>query len=112
MVRIKRLLDSVSSVVALLCMGPVLAYLDRALLPLALLAIPLGFWCDRREHYPLPNWLATMIALTGMGFYAVQITRAEVAIRTLYRTLPPCDALCAAGYRRHGHQLADPAQPL
>ncbi len=84
MVRIKRLLDILSGVVALLCMGPILAYLDRPLLPVALLAIPLGFWCDRREHYPLPTWLATLVALAGMAFYAVQITRAEVAIPVVH----------------------------
>jgi hypothetical protein len=84
MVRIKRLLDILSSLVALLCMGPILAYLDQALLPVALLAIPAGFWCDRREHYPLPTWLATLIALAGMAFYAVQITRAEVAIPVVH----------------------------
>ncbi len=84
MVRIKRLLDMLSGIVALLCMGPVLAYLDRPLLPIALLAIPAGFWCDRREHYPLPTWLATLVALCGMAFYAVQITRAEVAIPVVH----------------------------
>ena len=84
MVRIKRLLDLLSGAVALLCMGPILAYLDRPLLPLALLAIPAGYWCDRREHYPLPGWLATLAALCGMAFYALQITRAEVAIPVVH----------------------------
>ena len=71
MVRIKRLLDILSGIVALLCMGPVLMSLDRPLLPIALIAIPAGYWCDRREHYPLPTWLATLAALCGMAFYAV-----------------------------------------
>ena len=84
MVRIKRLLDLLSSVVALLSMGPILVYLDRPLLLVALLAIPAGFWCDRREKYPLPTWLATLIALCGMAFYAVQITRAEVALPVVH----------------------------
>ena len=84
MVRIKRLLDMLSGVVALLCMGPVLAYLDLPLLLIALIAIPVGFWCDRRERYPLPVWLATLIALCGMALYAVQITRAEVAIPVVH----------------------------
>ena len=84
MVKIKRLLDLLSGVVALLCMGPILAYLDRLLLPVALLAIPLGYWCDRRERYPLPTWLATLIALCGMAFYALQITREEVAIPVVH----------------------------
>ncbi len=84
MVRIKRLLDMLSGVVALLCMGPVLAYLDLPLLLIALIALPVGFWCDRRERYPLPAWLATLIALCGMALYAVQITRAEVAIPVVH----------------------------
>ncbi|MGK2945834.1 MAG: transglutaminaseTgpA domain-containing protein [Desulfuromonadales bacterium] len=84
MVRIKRLLDLFSGVVALLSMGPVLAYLDRPLLPVVLLAIPAGYWCDRREQYPLPTWLATLVALSGMLFYALQITRAEVAIPVVH----------------------------
>lgn len=84
MVKIKKLLDLLSGVVALLSMGPILIYLDRPLLPIALLAIPGGFWCDRRERYPLPTWLATLIALAGMVFYAVQITRAEVAIPVVH----------------------------
>ena len=84
MVRIKRLLDLFSGVVALLSMGPVLAYLDRPLLPVVLFAIPAGYWCDRREQYPLPTWLATLVALSGMFFYALQITRAEVAIPVVH----------------------------
>jgi hypothetical protein len=84
MVRIKRLLDLFSGGVALLSMGPVLAYLDRPLLPVVLLALPIGYWCDRRERYPLPTWLATLVALSGMAFYALQITRAEVAIPVVH----------------------------
>ena len=84
MVRIKRLLDMLSGVVALLCMGPILVYLDLPLLLIALIAIPVGFWCDRRERYPLPVWLATLMALCGMALYAVQITRAEVAIPVVH----------------------------
>ena len=84
MVKIKRLLDLLSGVVALLCMGPILGYLDRPLLLVALLAIPAGYWCDRRQRYPLPAWFATLIALSGMAFYAVQITRAEVAIPVVH----------------------------
>ncbi len=84
MVRIKRLLDLLSGVVALLSMGPILVYLDRPLLLVALLAIPAGFYCDRRENYPLPTWLVTLIALLGMAFYAIQITRAEVALPVVH----------------------------
>jgi hypothetical protein len=84
MVKIKRLLDQLSGVVALLSMGPVLAYLDRWLLPVALLAIPAGYWCDRRERYPLPAWLATLAALCGMAFYGLQITRDEVALPVVH----------------------------
>ncbi|MDA3902180.1 MAG: DUF3488 and transglutaminase-like domain-containing protein [Desulfuromusa sp.] len=84
MVRIKRLLDILSGVVALLSMGPILVYLDRPLLLVALLAIPAGFWCDRRGHYPLPTWFATLVALCGMAFYGMQITRADVAIPVVH----------------------------
>ena len=84
MVRTKRLLDLLSGIVALLSMGPILVYLDRPLLLVALLAIPAGFWCDRREHYPLPTWFATLVALCGMAFYAMQITRADVAIPAVH----------------------------
>ncbi len=84
MVRIKRLLDLLAGLVALISLGPVSAYLDRALLPAALLAIPVGFWCDRRERYPLPTWLATLLALCGMAFYAAQVTRAEVALPVVH----------------------------
>ena len=84
MVKIKRLLDLLSGVVALLSMAPVLAYLDRPLLPVALLAIPAGYWFDHRERYPLPTWLATLIALSGMAVYGLQITRAEVAIPVVH----------------------------
>ena len=84
MVRIKRLLDILCGVVALLCLGPIFGYLDRFLLLLALTAIPVGFWCDRRERYPLPTWVATLIAFCGIAFYAVQITRAEVAIPVVH----------------------------
>lgn len=84
MVRIKRLLDLLCGAVALLSIGPILTYLDRPLLLLTLVAIPVGYWCDRRESYPLPTWFATLIALCGMAFYAVQITRAEVAIPVVH----------------------------
>lgn len=84
MVRIKRLLDLLSGVVALLSMGPILAYLDRPLLLVAILAIPTGLWCDRREHYPLPTWLATLVALCAMAFYVTQISRADVAVPVVH----------------------------
>ena len=84
MVRIKRLLDFLCAVVALLCIGPILGYLDRAVLLLVIVAVPVGFWCDRKDRYLLPSWLATVLSLLGMGFYAVQITRAEVAIPVVH----------------------------
>ncbi len=84
MVRIKRLLDLLAGLVALISLGPVLAYLDRGLLSAALLAVAAGFWCDRRERYPLPTWLATLLALCGMAFYAAQITRADVALPAVH----------------------------
>lgn len=84
MVRIKRLLDLFATLVALLSMAPILAYLDRPLLLIALLAMPVGFWCDRQGKYPLPTWLATLFALCGIALYAVQITRAEVALPVVH----------------------------
>lgn len=84
MVRIKRLLDLLCVAVALCSLAPVLASLDRALLLVVLLVIPAGLWCDHRQRYPLPNWLATLVALAGMAFYAVQITRAEVVIPVVH----------------------------
>ncbi len=84
MVRIKSLLDLLAGLVALISLGPVLAYLDRGLLSAALLAIPAGFWCDRRDRYPLPTWLGTLCALCGMAFYAAQVTRAEVALPVVH----------------------------
>jgi transglutaminase-like putative cysteine protease len=84
MVKIKRLLDFLAVAVALVSMGPVLAYLDRSLLLVALFAIPAGLWCDRREQYLLPTWLATVVALCSMVFYAIQITRDEVAIPVVH----------------------------
>jgi transglutaminase-like putative cysteine protease len=84
MVRIKRLLDLLCAVVALLSIGPIFGYLDRSLLLLTFLAIPLGYWCDRRERYLLPGWFATVLSFIGMGFYSVQITRAEVAIPVVH----------------------------
>lgn len=84
MVQIKRLLDLLAGGVALLSIGPVLTALDRPLLVVALVAIPAGWWCDRNERYPLPTWMATLVAVAGMVFYAVQITRAEVAIPVVH----------------------------
>lgn len=84
MVQIKRLLDLLAGGVALLSIGPVLTALDRPLLVVALVAIPAGWWCDRNERYPLPTWMATLVAVAGMVFYAVQITLAEVAIPVVH----------------------------
>jgi transglutaminase-like putative cysteine protease len=84
MIRIKRLLDLLAGSVALISLGPVFFYLDRGLQPVALLAILAGFWCDRRGRYPLPVWLATLLALCGMAFYALQITRADAALPTVH----------------------------
>lgn len=84
MVRIKRLLDLLAAVVALISLGPVFAYLDLPLLAVALLAIPIGLWCDSRERYPLPSGLMTLLALCGMAYYALQVTRAEVALPVVH----------------------------
>lgn len=79
MVRIKRLLDLLATVVAILGTAPVLAYLDQPVLLLFLLALAGGAWCDRRERYWLSGTAATALAVVGMLIYVVQVTKADVA---------------------------------
>lgn len=79
MVAIKTLLDLCAAGAALLCLAPVMPFLDRPLLVLALGALAGGVWCDRCGRYPLSPLPATLLASLGVAFYALQITRAEVA---------------------------------
>lgn len=79
MVRIKTPLDLLASAVALLCLAPVLPYLDLPVLGLALAAVVGGLWCDRQERYPLPAPILTLAAVAGLLFYGLQISRADVA---------------------------------
>jgi len=79
MVRIKTPLDMLTSTVALLGLLPVMPFLDKPLLILALAALAAGLWCDRRQHYPLPGWILTLAAIAGILIYTLQVTRSDVA---------------------------------
>ena len=79
MVRIKTPLDILVSLVALLGLAPVLPFLDLPVLVLALAAWATGIWCDRQERYPLPARALTLLAIAGVLFYALQMTRDDVA---------------------------------
>lgn len=77
MVAIKTLLDTLVTLAAVLCLAPVVPFLDLPVLLLAGGAVIVGWWCDRLGRYPLPPLPATLLALAGMVWYALQITRAE-----------------------------------
>lgn len=79
MVTIKSLLDLLAAVTAGLSLATVAPFLDRPLLLLAIGAVAGGWWCDRRGHYLLTPLPATLVALLGLAYYALQLTRAEVA---------------------------------
>ncbi|MDT8440206.1 MAG: transglutaminaseTgpA domain-containing protein [Desulfuromonadales bacterium] len=79
MVRIRRLLDGLSSAIALLGIAPVVAFLDRPLVAAVLLALLAGLWCDRQQRYFLPNRLAVPLALVSLLIYLPQLTRDDVA---------------------------------
>lgn len=79
MVRIKTLLNLLSSAVAILALALILPYLAPWVTGMACAGVLGGFWCDRRERYPLNPTVATLIALAGILFNAAQITRADVA---------------------------------
>jgi transglutaminase-like putative cysteine protease len=79
MVTIKSLLDLLAAVTAVLSLATVAPFLDRPLLLLAFGAVAGGLWCDRRGHSQLTPLPATLLALSGLAYYAMQITRAEVA---------------------------------
>jgi transglutaminase-like putative cysteine protease len=79
MVAIKTLLDVLAALAALLGLAPVAPFLAPPVLLLAAGAVAGGLWCDRRGRYPLPPWPGTLLALAGVGYFAVRISRAEVA---------------------------------
>lgn len=79
MVRIRTLLDLLGSVVALLSMAPVLAFLDRPIAVMAFAALGIGAWCDWQGRPLMPTWLANLVGLVAVGVYALQVTREDVA---------------------------------
>lgn len=79
MVKIRTLLDGLSSGIALLGIAPVFVFLDRPLAACALLALLAGVWCDRQSRFFLPNRLAIPVALAALAYYAPQMTREDVA---------------------------------
>jgi transglutaminase-like putative cysteine protease len=84
MVAIKALLDLLTTAAALLCLAPVLPFLELPALLLAAAAVAGGYWCDRRGRYPLPALPATLLALGGVTWYSLQISRADVATPTVH----------------------------
>src|SRR5512138_3530965 len=84
MVAIKTLLDLLTTVAAVLCLAPVVPFLDLPAQLLAGLAVLGGLWCDRRGRYPLPALPATLLALAGMAYYAARISRADVAAPVIH----------------------------
>ena len=75
MVRIRRKLENLTTVVALLGVAPVYLYLD---LPVQLViagALVVGFWSDRKQHYFLSTPVATLLSILVFIFYAFQIDR-------------------------------------
>ena len=79
MVRIKTLLNLLGSVVAVFALAPVLPFLSPLVIGVALVGVLGGLWCDRSERYPLNTLTATMVAVAGIAYYGIQITRADVA---------------------------------
>lgn len=77
MIAIKALLDGLGGAVALLCLLPVLPFLDLPVRLAALIAIPVGWWGDRHGRPRLPPLPATLLAIGGLVWYALQIRRAE-----------------------------------
>ncbi len=87
MVAIKTLLDRLASTVAVLCLAPVAPFLDRPLLLLAGGAVIIGAWCDRRHRHPFTALPATLLALAGMAYYALQINRAAEVVLPVVHAL-------------------------
>ena len=76
MVAIKTLLDALATATAVISLAPVLPFLDRGTLALVILAVIGGFWCDRRDRPPLTPLPATVLALAGIAWYALQVRQA------------------------------------
>lgn len=87
MVAIKTLLDSLVTLAAVLCLAPVVPFLDPPLLLLAGGAIIAGWWCDRRGRFLLSPLPATLLALIGIAWYALQIRRAEEVVLPVVQAL-------------------------
>ena len=79
MVPIKTLLNLLGSGVAVLALAPVLPFLSPLVIGVAVVGVLGGLWCDRYERYPLNTLTATMVAVAGIAYYGIQITRADVA---------------------------------
>ena len=79
MVRIKSLLNILSTIVAILALAPVIPYLGTGIIVVACAGVVAGAWCDRREHYPLQGIVATIVSIIAIGFYAVQVSWVDVA---------------------------------
>ena len=79
MVRIKSLLNILSTIVAILALAPVIPYLGTGIIVVACAGVVAGAWCDRREHYPLHGIVATIVSIIAIGFYAVQVSWVDVA---------------------------------
>lgn len=77
MVAIKTLLDALATLVAVLCLAPVVPFLDLPVILLAGGAVIVGWWCDRHGRYPLPPLPATLLALAGVVWYALRVRGAE-----------------------------------
>ena len=75
MVRIRRKLENLTTVVALLGVTPVYLYLDLPVQIVIAGALVVGFWSDRKRHYFLSAQVATLLSILVFVFYALQIDR-------------------------------------
>ena len=75
MVRIRRKLENLTTVVALLGVTPVYLYLDLPVQIVITGALVVGFWSDRKRHYFLSAHVATLLSILVFVFYALQIDR-------------------------------------
>lgn len=79
MVRIKTLLNLISSAVAIIALLPVLPFIHPVMLGVTVGGILVGALCDRLDRYLLNSLLATGISVAGVVFFVAQISRADVA---------------------------------